>query len=79
MNNMSVAEFDIKNIEEWVLLLVGGIIIILKKFLKPFWRRMVFYQVLTEHKKLNELRAKETLTEAEKDIYIDIVEDILKF
>lgn len=76
---MSVAEFDIKNIEWWLGAIAVGIIGLLKKYIKPFWRRMIVSQVLTGHKKLNEYRAKEELTKEELEDYKEIVEDILEF
>jgi len=76
---MSVAEVDLENTEGWLVLIGGAFIVFLKKYFRPFWRRLIISQVLTGHKKLKEYRAKETLTDAEKDEYIDIVEDALKF
>ncbi len=76
---MSTAEFDIQNSEGWLLAIAGAVVVILKKGIKPFWRRLIVSQVLLGHKKLNEYRAKEELTKEELEDYKDIVEDVLKF
>lgn len=59
--------------------MVGTCIALFKKYFKPLWRRLIVSQVLTGHKKLNEYRAKEVLTEDELEDYKEIVEDALKF
>lgn len=76
---MSVAEIDITDVEGWIIIFLGVGVALLKKYIKPFWRRLVVSQVLTGHTKLNEYRAKETLTKEDLEDYKEIVEDALKF
>jgi len=76
---MSTVDFDISNVEGVLLLILGGILALFRRWIKPFWRRLIVSQVLSNHTKLKELREKDVLTDAEKDEYIDIVEDALKF
>ena len=76
---MTTWDFEIRNFEGILLLVLGGILAIFRRWIKPFWRRLIVSQGLSNHTKLKELREKKELTDAEKDEYIDIVEDILKF
>ena len=76
---MSTVDFDISNVEGILLLILGGILALFRRWFKPFWKRVIVSQVLSNHTKLKELREKDVLTDAEKDDYIDIVEDALKF
>ena len=76
---MSSLDFDIENIEGALLLFFGGTLAVLRRWFKPFWRRLIVSQVLSNHTKLKEFREKKELTDADKDEYIDIVEDALKF
>ena len=75
---MTTLDFDITNIEGFLFLIFSVLCALAWRYFKPFWKRFMISQVLLTHSRLTELRGKETLTEKEKDEFVEIVNDSLE-
>lgn len=75
---MSTLDFDVSNVEGILFLFFGLLVALFRKLGKPFWKKFMISQVLLSHSRLAELRQKDVLSDAEKNEYIEIVNDSLE-